>query len=263
MLTPVFFALVTTATATLLSGVLAAVVTSGLEARRRTRRAVARADEVALLAAAVQRWRLTPPAWGGAPGVGFEGVSLEAIGAAVCPVTRRRRTASGAYSVVHVPSGPALDRALGRVGMDAGTDGVLVVGRDPETFETAAALVLGPLLQVPLAGVPWGLLSAGASPAALPSAALEAPEPISRTGPHPTRRRRSETSPSRASLPTWRSRGLEGGRSPRTAGPCSGRPARGGVRPAPAGRTAAGRDPPGARSGDAVTPSTAWRRRSR
>ncbi|MGB3543321.1 hypothetical protein [Rubrivirga sp.] len=56
------FAPAITAVAALLSSVLAALVTSALEAWRRRQRAEAREDEIALLAATVQRWRLTPAA---------------------------------------------------------------------------------------------------------------------------------------------------------------------------------------------------------
>ena len=143
----------------LLCSVLAALITSARAAWRRRRRAEARADEIALLAATVQRWRLTPAEWGGAKGDGFEGVSLESIGATACPLTGQRRTSHGVYTVAHVPAGPVLDRALARVGRNGGADGVLVIGRDPETFETSAAIVLGPLLQVPLATVPWHLVT--------------------------------------------------------------------------------------------------------
>ncbi len=149
----------------LLCSVLAGMVTYARTVWQQRRRKAAREDEIALLAATVQRWRLTPAEWGGADGTGFEGVSLEAIGATVCPLTGQRRTANGIYSVVHVPAGPVLDRALARVGRDGGTDGVLVIGRDPETYETSSAIVLGPLLQVPLATVPWHL--------AAPAVALE------------------------------------------------------------------------------------------
>ena len=162
------FALSVTLAAVLLCSTVAATVDAlriALAARRRAR---ARADELLLLGAAVQRWRLTPAAWGGAAD-GFGGVSFGALGLATLPLRPGlRRTDHGVYRLVHVPACAALDRAAVRTGLDAGGDGVLVVGWDPVSGEASAAVVLSGLVQVPLARVPWAWiaeLTASAPPA--------------------------------------------------------------------------------------------------
>ena len=114
------------------------------------------ADELALLAAAAQRWRLTPAAWGGAPTDGFAGASFDAIGVERLPLhPGLRRTASGLYRVVPLPPCSALDRAAVRTGLDPGGDGLLVIGWDPVSGVDQAVVVLSALVQVPLARVPW------------------------------------------------------------------------------------------------------------
>ena len=133
-----------------------AAVVSGLrdEAAGR-RRAQVRAAELANLAAAAQRWRLTPAVLGGPTTGGFADVSFDALGLRTRLFRpHERRTAHGIYQLVAVPACPTLDAAAARAGLDAGGDGLLVVGHDPVSGEDAAVVVLSPLVQIPLARVP-------------------------------------------------------------------------------------------------------------
>ncbi len=177
------FSLAVTLGAVLASSMAAAVVSSFLRGRTLRRRAEARADEVALLAAAAQRWRMTPAAWGGPQADGFAGVSFDALGLPTVPRRAdRRQTANGVYQIVHVPSCPTLDRAARRTGQETGRDGLLVVGWDPETGDDTAVVVLGPLVQVPLASVPWAWIAELSRPAASASVAPSA-RPAERRSP--------------------------------------------------------------------------------
>lgn len=150
------FALLLTLVAVLVSSTAAAVVNAlraEWQARRRTR---ARADEVALIAAAAQRWRVTPGEWGGPVTDAFAGASFESLGLPTLPFEpTRRRTANGTYRIVHVPACATLDLAAQRTGLEPNGDGLLVAGWDPVTGDDIAVVVLGPLVQVPLARVPW------------------------------------------------------------------------------------------------------------
>ena len=158
---PVLFALAVTAAAVLASSTAAAALSAALRVARARRRASARAGETALVAAAAQRWRTTPAAWGGPSADGFAGASLAAFG---LPSAHRQpgrwRTESGVYRLVHVPACPTLDRAADRAGHETGGDGLLAVGWDPATGDDTAVVVLGPLLQIPLARVPWAWIAA-------------------------------------------------------------------------------------------------------
>lgn len=150
------FSLGVTVAAVLASSTAAGVFCALRDAHAAWRRAEARASDLALLGAAVQRWRLTPAAWGGAPSDSFEQVSIPALGlSSLLHRPDRRRTPNGEYRLIHVASCPILNRALRFAGLDEGTDGVLVVGWDRTTGQDGAVLVLSPLFQVPLARVPW------------------------------------------------------------------------------------------------------------
>ena len=164
-----------TLAAVLVSSTVAALVSWAQAAWGARRRAAARADEVALIAAAAQRWRMTPAEWGGPPADAFAGATFDALGMAPLPLRPdRRRTDHGVYRLVHVPPCPTLDLAAQRTGLETGGDGLLVVGWDPVSGDDTAVVVLGPLVQVPLARVPWAWIAAlggAAEPLAGPAAA--------------------------------------------------------------------------------------------
>lgn len=155
----IFLALATTLGAVLISSTATAVLRALREALQARRRAQARADEVALIAASAQRWHTAPTEWGGGGGA-FAGASFQALGLPTNPLApARRRTPNGVYRIVHVPSCDTLDLAAERTGVEAGRDGLLVVGWDPASGQDTAAIVLGPLVQVPLARVPWAWIA--------------------------------------------------------------------------------------------------------
>ncbi|WP_412068865.1 hypothetical protein [Rubrivirga sp. IMCC43871] len=197
MLLSLVLAFAVTAMAMLFSGVVAGAVGAGRQAMAGRRRREARADELALLAAAVRRWRVTPAEWGGA-GDGFQGVSFDAVGVATCPARGGRHTPHGRYRIVRVPPCADLDAALVRIGHAPGADGVLVVGWDPVTGEDAATIVLGPLVQVPLARVPWAWIAQLGWPQAATPVLPESPLPTAQTRPS----RQRAVAPDRPSAPS-------------------------------------------------------------
>lgn len=210
----VLFALGYTLVAVLASAGAAAVV-SGLRAEAAARRrARVRDAELANLAAAAQRWRVTPRVLGGPAADGFGGVSFDALGLE----TRlfrpsERRTESGVYRMVPVPPCAAVDAAASRAGLDAGGDALLVVGHDPVSGHDAAVVVLSPLVQIPLARVPWGWiaeLSRREAPAARPAEPLRAPD-----RPAPAADRPEAPRPTPLRLVAWAGRPIE----PRSHGP--------------------------------------------
>ena len=204
MLTLLSLSIVATLGAVLLSSTGAATLSAWRRTRAARRRAEARADEVALLAAAAQRWCMTPAAWGGAPTDGFAGVSFDALG--VAPRLRRpdqRRTANGLYQMVHVPACATLDRAAARTGQETGRDGLLVVGWDPVTGDDTAAVVLSPLVQVPLASVPWAWIAELSRPTPA-EAASEADAAVApRTPDRPATAADRPAAPARLRLVSW------------------------------------------------------------
>lgn len=151
------FALLCTLAAALLSSTAAALwhrVRTDVQQRRRLQ---ARAEEAALVAAAVQRWAATPDAWGGGASAGIARATLDAVGLANRPLAPGvYATQTGCYRVVPVPPCAQLDRAAARMATEAPVGGgLLVVGTGGASEDAVAVLVLGPLVQVALERVPW------------------------------------------------------------------------------------------------------------
>lgn len=180
----VLFATGVTLAAVLASSTAAALVAALRAALGARRRARLRAEELLLLGAAAQRWLATPAAWGG-PADGFRGASFDAIGQTALPLRPDvRRTPNGRYRLIPVPPCPSLDRAAARTGLDAGRDGLLVIGWDERTGAAEAVIVLSPLVQVPLARVPWAWIATLAWPDdERPAEALGPAEPTPARGP--------------------------------------------------------------------------------
>ena len=192
-------ALAVTLGAVLVSSTVAAVACVLRGRIRSERRAGARAAEVALIAASAQRWHAARAEWGGGGGT-FAGASFRTLGLPTNPLDpARRRTDHGVYRIVHVPSCDTLDFAATRTGVDTGRDGLLVVGWDPVSGDATAAIVLGPLVQVPLARVPWAWIAAlDAEPLPQPTEADDPARGAERARPRPT------GAPDRAAVPALR-----------------------------------------------------------
>ena len=172
------FALVATLGAVLVSSTAAAAVSAVRVEWQARRRARARDEQVALIAASAQRWHAARAEWGGGGG-SFAGASFETLGLPTNPLDpERRRTGHGVFRIVHVPPCPTLDLASERTDVETGRDGLLVVGWDETSGHATAAVVLGPLVQVPLARVPWewiAALDAPTTPVATTPEAVVAP----------------------------------------------------------------------------------------
>ena len=182
----------------------AALATAVLAGPRAARRLRVRVAEAGFVAAAVQRWLVTPAALGG-PAAGrvcFDAVTFDTLGLA-CGARGARRTMAGTLRLIPVAPCATLDGCAALVGAerpDAG--GLLVVGTCETPGEAVAVLVLGPLVQVRLPDVPWAWIRALTTPTtdpllpvlAVPVAVAKAARVPARYVPQRERR-----------MPSWRS----------------------------------------------------------
>ena len=191
-----------------MSRVGVALASAVLAGPRAARRFGIREAEAGFVAAAVQRWLVTPAVLGGpaAGRVRFDAVTFDTLGLA-CGAARVRRTAAGTLRLIPVAPCAMLDGCAALVGSerpDAG--GLLVVGTCETPGDAVAVLVLGPLVQVCLPDVPWAWIRALTTPASDPLLPAEpvATEPVAAepkgvrvpARPVPQRERR---------MPSWRS----------------------------------------------------------
>ena len=171
---------------------------------RAERRVGARAAEVGFVAAAVQRWSLTPEALGG-PAAGrahFDAVTFDALGLAA-GATGVRRTPLGTLRLLPVAPCATLDGCAALVGTEPPTaGGLLVVGTCETPAEAVAVLVLGPLVQVRLPAVPWAWIRALTTPAVDPLLpAVSTPVAVAKAARVPAR----HVPQSERRMPSWRS----------------------------------------------------------
>ncbi len=148
-----------------------------LAAPRARRRREVRAAEAGWIAAAAQRWSLTPAVLGGpaAADAGFAGLDFAALG--LSHDARHadvRHTPSGTVRLLPIAPCATLDGCAALLGTDvAAGGGLLVVATDATPEDAVAVLVLGPLVQVRLPHVPWtwvrNLMDAADAPAPAPS----------------------------------------------------------------------------------------------
>jgi hypothetical protein len=181
MITSLLTAFSVTLTSVLLARGAVAAVGALLAGPRATRRAEARADEAGWIAAAAQRWALTPAALGGPSETAgaFRALTFADLGLPADPAHPDvRRTAVGTYRLLAAPS-DALDSYATHLGTDVAAGGLLVVGTDDAPEDAVAVLVLSPLVQVRLSAVPWAWVRALTTPAAdtLVAAAPSKPAP--------------------------------------------------------------------------------------
>lgn len=167
----------------LLGAALQAVVrwaVQGRRARQRARAAEALTREVAWAAAAAQRWAVTPAALGGGSGrLDFAGLRLEDLGLQPDPQRAYlHRSAHGTIRVLPVPACEMLDGLAERHGAGTGRGALLVIGWQNGPSDAVSILVMGPLVALPLARVPWGWVRALMVPPA-----AEDPSPEAATQP--------------------------------------------------------------------------------
>jgi hypothetical protein len=208
LITALLTAFSVTLTSALLARGVVAAVGAQLAGPRASRRAEARADEAGWIAAAAQRWALTPAALGGPsePAGAFRGLTFADLGLAADPARADlRRTAVGTYRLL-AAEGDVLDSYATNLGTEVAAGGLLVVGTDEAPEDAVAVLVLGPLVQVRLPAVPWAWVRALTTPTADPLVAATPPKPTRAPGravvvrtPAPIRPQHERR------MPSWRS----------------------------------------------------------
>ena len=202
LLPPLALSSAVTLAAVALSTAVSAAVWRSLAGARARCGIEARETEAGHVAALAQRWSRTPAVLGGPvlPGEGFRVVTFDTLGLARdARHAAVRRTDVGTYRLLSVASCEALDghAASADTPPPAG-GGLLVVGTCERPEGAVAVLVLSPLVQILLPGVPWAWIRDLMTRATLP-ATVRHPASV------PSVRQASGGPKRQRAMPSWRS----------------------------------------------------------